>query len=152
MVFLGVVGLVWIGALVFVLLTESFEWFLRIQQTGPLAMLALYISVLTLVSPKTNAKQQYATHTYLRETTTYFFTDNGVETRCESLRSTMKWNTIREVHETRTLFLVHYGPTIAIIIPKRFFRNPDLIDVWRQDVIRNMGKPIISNGLAAKFC
>lgn len=75
-----------------------------------------------------------------------------METRSDSACSTITWSNVREVCETKTLFLIYLGADIATVIPKRFFRNAGLIEAWKQDVTRNMGKPIISKGFVATFC
>jgi hypothetical protein len=109
-----------------------------IANTRPLLILFAVWIFLLAVTPFLSARRQFAKQAYLREPWGQIFTTEGIKTSSPSTSSEMKWSILQSVRETNRLFLLYYAPTQALIIPKRFFSNPELIESWRQMVERSI--------------
>lgn len=94
-------------------------------------LILLWIAVLGL-APYFFAKRQWATQPYLGEPTSYVFTAESIRTSRPSMSSDVKWSAVREIRETKSLFLIYYGLRLALPIPKRFFQADSERENWKE--------------------
>jgi hypothetical protein len=79
-----------------------------------------------------SAKKEFAAELFLREVLTTLFTAEGISSEGTGISSRVAWNFVRKIRETKSLFVVHYSASAGLIVPKRFFRDPEEMERWRQ--------------------
>jgi hypothetical protein len=114
-------------------------------------LLALWVG-LPIVVPYWAAKKQYAAQCCLREPTVYLFDQNRIKVESESTSSSLAWSTIREIRETKSLFLLYHAPKIAMVLPKRFFDGDDELGQWRRLVTAAYPKGISKSSPVGRWC
>jgi hypothetical protein len=57
------------------------------------------------------------------------------------MSSDVKWTVVQKLRETKSLFLLYFAPNLAVIVPKRFFRDQAQMAEWRS---------LIQGGVAPK--
>jgi hypothetical protein len=72
-----------------------------------------------------------ATQNYLREPQTYSFGLDAIDVKETTTSARMAWSTIREIRETKSLFLLYHASYIAIVVPKRFFAGDNDLREWK---------------------
>jgi hypothetical protein len=50
----------------------------------------------------------------------------------------MRWDLLKAIHETRSLFLLYHAPNRAVVLPKRFFASPEELKGWRDFASRHV--------------
>lgn len=124
----------------------------RLANAVPFLLLIAFWLSLPIVVPRWAAKKQLKTQSYLREPVSYSFGRDGIEMNGQSVSSRMAWSTIREVRETKSLFLLYHAPNIAIVLPKRFFDGVDELERWRRLVAAAFSKGISSSLPVGRWC
>ena len=64
----------------------------------------------------------------------------------------LKWPVVQDVVETASLFLVKIGRPTALVLPKRFFANPEQVSEWRRTLRPEWGgefAPVASSPVGA---
>jgi hypothetical protein len=116
------------------------------------ALLLLWISI-WLVVPLLIARNKLARQSWLGEPVTFVFGPETVQIASASVSSEIHWSVVREVRETRSLFLLYYGAQSAAMIPKRFFASAAGIQAWKELIqARIKCSPIAVRGMAARCC
>jgi hypothetical protein len=119
----------------------------------PFAVLfLLWVSCLVAI-PLLGAKSKTAGKKWLGEATTFVFDAEGIRIASASLSSEIRWGLIKEVCETKSLFLLRSGEGLPVTIPKRLFADAAEIEAWKVMVQTQMKcRPIAIHGLAARWC
>lgn len=151
-ILLALVALVAVITFPFVLADSSSDWQLILANAVPFFLLLFFWLGLMLFLPYRNAKRQYAAQSYLRESTSFSFTQEEIALRADSVSSSMAWTAIREVRETQNLFLIYHGRNIAMVVPKRFFPTQDAITQWKHLVSSATGKLVSRGGVVSRWC
>jgi YcxB-like protein len=99
---------------------------------APFAVVLLIWIGLIAVWPLWSAKKEFASQVYLRERLTICFTPDGISSEGTGVSSKGGWVKVKRVRETKSLFLLYYSATTALVLPKRFFQSPDEMERWRQ--------------------
>ncbi len=107
---------------------------------------------LMLLLPKTAARRQFASQSLLSEAGSYVFTSDEIEYSGKSARSQMLWSVIREIRETKSLFLLYHAHNLAMILPKRFFLDAQQMAAWRSLAGSKFAKGIPAPGPIGRWC
>jgi hypothetical protein len=138
----AVVALIVLLWLLIVFLTSGTEEQKRngVANITPMIFLLGYSALFVVVVPRFAAKLQVRQQPYLTEETRYVFTPEKVTAEAVSTSFSLAWSMIRDVRETRSLFLLYHSPRAAVLIPKRYFADAQAMDQWRQLVIQSAPK------------
>jgi hypothetical protein len=103
--------------------------------------------------PWSTAKSKTAGQPWRGEATTFVFDTEGVRVATASMSSDVRWGVLREVCETKNLFLLRSGEGLPVVIPKRFFASAEEMNVWKSFVQEQMKcRPIAMRELTARWC
>jgi YcxB-like protein len=113
----------------------------------------LVLTYALTVMPYQRAKKQYAAQNYLREPVRTSFAAEGISSEGSGISSKVVWSIVKQVRETKSLFLLYYSANMALIVPKHFFEAPDQMDQWRQLVAASIDPKLIEKrGLVGRWC
>ncbi len=89
----------------------------------------------------------------LKETVSLAFSADGIECRRGSGdRTKVNWTDLHTINETKTFFLLHMGPGVAIV-PKRFFMSDEQMDLWKRVAATGIAPTkIVTRGFARILC
>jgi hypothetical protein len=148
----AILGLMLFGVLALAFGDSETDWN-AVKNTGPLILvLAFWLCVLA-IAPRRGAGKQLAAQNYLREPVTYTFTAETISGVSPSAQWSIAWSVVKRIRETKSLFLLYHGQNIAVIVPKRFFRDSAEMERWRELVMASIHpKQIERPGLVARFC
>jgi hypothetical protein len=121
---------------------------------SPFVVLLLFWCLPMAVMPFRSAKKRFANETVWSEPGDYAFDPEAIRINRPSAPSALTWNVIKEVRETRSLFLLQLGNNSSIPIPKRFFTNAAEVDAWKNLVLSRVTsqRAISPRGIAARWC
>jgi hypothetical protein len=129
------------------------SWGQAFTNALPFVLLLAFWLFLLGVMPYRNAKKALIAHSYVRVPITYTFTDEVISAAGPSVCWSLAWNVMKQMRETRSLFLLYHAPNLAVIVPKRFFQRASEMQEWRQFVSTHLGsKRIDTVGLVARWC
>jgi hypothetical protein len=94
-----------------------------------LLLLAFWLCIVT--SPYRGAKRLLKTSTQLSSPITYTFSAQGIHSTGIHSSSDISYEALWAVRETKSLFLLYLNATSAIVLPKRFFKDPIQQNNWR---------------------
>jgi YcxB-like protein len=97
---------------------------------APFSGLVLFWIVLPLLS----AKAQLKSRPYFAEEIKYLCDADGVRLIAPSFATSMKWQIVRSVRETKGAFFIYSGPGTALVVPQRFFENEGEMVAWKEAV------------------
>ncbi len=106
---------------------------------------------LMFILPYRTARKQYASQSLLSEADSYTITPNKIEYSGKSASSQMLWAVVREIRETKSLFLLYHAHNLAMILPKRFFVDAQEMAVWRSLAVSKFAKGIATPGLIGRW-
>ncbi len=119
----------------------------------PFIFLVLFWIVMLAFLPYRGARRNYTAQKDLGAPSTWVFTSETLTRTTPNGFSASVWSAVIRLQETRTLFLLYIGPSIAEIVPKRFFQSPAEMDQWRQMVLSCVApKQIEGSGLIGRWC
>lgn len=119
----------------------------------PFVVLFLLWAASGVVIPLQAAKRKLAGLKWLGEATTFTFEAEGIRMASASFSSETRWSVVKEVCETKSLFLLRSGEQSAITLPKRFFASAAEIDAWKELVQAQMKcRRVAVRGIAARWC
>jgi hypothetical protein len=154
-------GWSWTLSLVSLLLLFTFAAFGYVQERDsgqrlayiPLAVFfVLWISC-AIALPLHAARSRLASQQWLIEPLTFTFGADGIQIASDSVFSEFTWSAIKEICETRSLFLLYRTERSAFTIPKRLFANAAEIEAWKGLVQTQTNcRRIVIRGLAARLC
>ena len=104
----------------------------QFANTVPIFLFATFWNYIYWVLPYRNARKQFATQSFLHEPVTCAFTADEFSGLGPSASWTLAWSTLKNVRETKSLFLLYHHPSLAVIVPKRFFQSDAEMDQWRE--------------------
>lgn len=104
------------------------------------------------ILPYTTARKQYASQSLVSEAGSYSFTSDEIEYRGKSASSQMLWSVIREIRETKSLFLLYHAHNLAMILPKPYFLDAPEMAVWRSLAASKLAKGIAAPGPIGRWC
>jgi len=84
----------------------------------------IYIAVPLIVYYR--AKKTYRTIKNIDLPITYEFTDSKIELTSGELHSTIPWDNVYKVGESKSLFYIYQSKGIANLLPKRFFTDDQI--------------------------
>ena len=119
----------------------------------PFVVLFLLWAASGVLGPLRAAKRKFVGLKWLGEATTFTFEAEGIRMASASFSSETRWSVVKEVCETKSLFLLRSGEQSAITLPKRFFASAAEIDAWKELVQAQMKcRRIAVRGIAARWC
>lgn len=154
-------GWSWVFSLACLLLVSSFAvvGYLQERDSGqrltyiPFAIFFLLWISCAIAIPLHAAKRTFAGQQWLGDPFTVTFGPDGIRTVSAILSSEVHWSVIREVCETKSLFLLCHGQRSALIIPKRLFASAEEIEAWKALVQTQIEcRRIAVRGMAARWC
>jgi hypothetical protein len=119
----------------------------------PFSGMSLMWLVCILLAPHWKAARQWKAQLYLRKSATVWFDAGGMGIKGADSSCSAAWKTIISVWETRRQFVFYYAPSLAYIVPKRFFQGADEIAAFRALVASAISpKVIVQPGLMGRWC
>jgi hypothetical protein len=119
----------------------------------PFSGMALTWLLCILLAPHWKAARQWKAQLYLRKPATVWFDASGMGIKGEDSSCSATWKTILSVWETRRLFVFYYTPSLAYLVPKRFFQGADRIAAFRALVASAISPRVIGPpGLMGRWC
>jgi hypothetical protein len=114
---------------------------LFVNKNLPILIYFLFLLIYPLIFVTTyfGAKKQMATNSYFKFPQKFVFSDAGIGVSNPSSSSHTDWSNIREVRETKTLFLLLSGTHHGFFIPKRCFQNQAAIPEFRALLAAELG-------------
>ena len=100
----------------------------------PLIGMALIWLILIVVLPYWGARRQLKRQPYLAGEGRYQFTPESIAARFPRITSDLQWSAVQRIRVTKSLFLIYYGPSIAILVPRRFFVGEAQLRDWMEIV------------------
>jgi hypothetical protein len=94
--------------------------------------LLFWLLIVGVVGPHWAAKKQLANQKYLGDRMRYVFEDDGFRALGPNTSWEMRWGVVREIRETKSLFLIYHAPNIALPVPKRFFASEGEQARWKE--------------------
>lgn len=119
-----------IGIVVAVLLAAFVVNLSRSAYHDALFLLLLLLWLIGL--PWWDARRQWATRKSLAQPLRAVFTPEVIRSSAPGGYAENPWTAIREIYETRSMFLLYLAPRQAIIAPKRFFPDDRAIEAWKR--------------------
>ncbi len=124
--------------------------FLPGNGTSPLVFVVAF-GFCGFILPYLIAREQYKGPD-LSDPTHYTFDANGYEVVQPVWRYRVDWTSVREIRESKSMFLLYLNPTQRNIIPKRFFPDGQALAAWRSLIAaRAPSVPIRRNSIAGRF-
>jgi hypothetical protein len=117
----------------------------------PFVVLLFWVFLLNGVLPYWSARRQMASQKSLAEPLCLNFTPRVIRRTSPSISSEIAWSIVREIYETRSLFLVYIAVNQAIVVPKRFFRDDAAIEGWKE-LAKSQTERFVENNLVARWC
>jgi hypothetical protein len=115
--------------------------------------LVLALTFLVLVMPYLAARKLIAAQTSAPKLLKVFFSSEGIRSDGDGFSSMIAWRLLKTVRETECLFLLYLSPGSAMLVPKRFFQNPDELEKWRQLVASSVDPKLIEKpSFFARWC
>ncbi len=106
-----------------------------------------------LLAPLWKAARQWKAQLYLRKCSTVWFDSGGMGFKGADNSCAAGWKTIGSVWETRRLFVFYYAPSLAYLVPKRFFQGADEMAAFRALVASAISpKAVAPPGLVGRWC
>jgi hypothetical protein len=119
----------------------------------PFSGMSLVWLVCILLAPYWKAARQWKTQLYLRNCTTAWFDAAGMGVKGVDSLCSAGWKTILSVCETRRLFVFYYAPSLAYLVPKRFFQGADEMAAFRALVASAISPNSLEPpGLVGRWC
>ncbi|WP_345240653.1 YcxB family protein [Pontibacillus salipaludis] len=110
-------------------------WFISIWFA---ALFALVPSGFFLLSVKTfnrhRAKKEFESDSIAHNEMTYTFSEEGVHQKVRRSDNYYEWSDFSSLEETPELFLLYVSKRKAIVLPKRFFKNKEQQEQFKQIV------------------
>jgi hypothetical protein len=118
--------------------------------TSPLTILVVF-GFVGFILPYLIAREQYKGPD-LSDPTHYTFDAVGYEVVQPVWRYRVDWTSVREIRESRSMFLLYLNRTQRTIIPQRFFPDDQTLAAWRVLVATHAPSvPIRRNSIAGRF-
>jgi hypothetical protein len=115
-----------------------------------LLLMVFWLCIMT--SPYRGAKRLLKTSTQLSAPITYTFSTQGIHSTGIHSSSNISYEALWAVRETKSLFLLYLNATSAIVLPKRFFKDPIQQDDWRLLVEQRISpKTITKSGFLSRW-
>ena len=89
----------------------------------PFSGMSLMWLLCILLAPHWKAARQWKAQLFLRKPATVWFDGGGMGIKGADSSCSAGWQTIVSVWETRSLFVFYYAPSLAYLVPKRFFQG-----------------------------
>jgi len=119
----------------------------------PFSGMSLMWLVCILFAPHWKAARQWKVQMYLRKSATVWFDAAGLGIKGEDISCSATWKTILSLWETRSLFVFYYTPSLAYLVPKRFFRDAAAMASFRALAASAISpKSIRPPGVMARWC
>lgn len=129
------------------------DWRIILTNAAPFGLLLVLWLFLLGFMPYRNARKALASQAYLREPITYAFTAETISGAGPSAHWSIAWGVVKQIRETKSLFLLYHAPNVAVVVPKRYFQDGSEIDTSRQFVAPHLAaKRIEKPGFVARFC
>ncbi len=126
---------------------------LLVARLVPFSGMSFVWLVCILLAPHWKAARQWKTQLYLRKPATVRFDEGGLGVKAADSSFSAGWRTILSVWETRTLFALYYAPSMAYLVPKRFFKSADDMEAFRAIVGSAIApKNIVPPALVGRWC
>jgi hypothetical protein len=124
-----------------------------IANVQPLLILfALWLALL-FAAPDIQARLIFSRQPYFRYPMTQTFTSTGYETKGTGFSSEVSWGILRNVRETKSLFLLYHTPQMALVVPKRFFVSDEQMETWEEAVTVGIApKKLSKAGWVGRLC
>ena len=117
-----------------------------------LGLLLLWIFLLVGL-PRIAAKKQFAAQRYLREPITYSFDPETFSGTGPSAKWSLAWDVVKQVRETKTLFVIYHASNVGVIVPKRFFPSRPVMEEWQNLLTARLEpKQIEKPGFVGRRC
>ncbi len=133
--FAGAVALGLIGVVFFLIgiaLTGQFsELYPDLVTSSPFFLLMLFWGFMFGFNPYRIARKQFRDQPHLRELITYEFSSANIKGSGPSASWVVAWNVVKNVQETKSLFIVYYSKIQGVIVPKRMFGSSTELKAWR---------------------
>jgi hypothetical protein len=143
---------VWVACCFFATDPDS-EWHAVLKSALVFILPCSFLLLWAGLMPYRLARKQFATQNHLREPVTYIFTTATIQGRGTGFAWRIEWNLLKQLRETKSLFLLYHGPNIAVIVPKRFFQSAAEIEAWRQLTLACLtSKKIDGPGIVGRWC
>ena len=114
------------------------------------AFLVAWIAFVIL-APYRLARKMWAERKYLAEPLRQIFTLQTIERSGATISSKLAWTVVREIYETKTLFLLYIAPNQAIIVPKSFFPDHATMQAWKQ-LAKSQTPRFTENHFIGRWC
>jgi hypothetical protein len=105
--------------------------------------LFLLLPFITYIS----SKSHFNSNKRLTENIVYIINEDTISIKGESFNSMLTWNKVYKTRETKNAFLVYESNLSALIIPKRFFKNEEDIQLFRNIIPPSPTKTILRSKL-----
>jgi hypothetical protein len=154
----------WIAAAVVVLLTGTMtfyiitglgaaDWGVMLRTVSPYVLLLVLWVLLVGVMPYWKARRQFQSQSYFGNPITYTFTPETIGGQVTGGSWQVAWKMVHQLRETRSLFLLYQASSIAVLVPKRFFRSQSEMNQWRQLTRMCLAsEQIEAPGVIARWC
>ncbi|MGA2214528.1 MAG: YcxB family protein [Bryobacteraceae bacterium] len=124
-----IVSVVGVGlAAIVALLTPDLT--LAIHNGTPFLLLLIFWAVL-VTTPYRGAKRLIKTSAWISAPTTYTFSTRAIHSTGIHSSSDISYEALWAVRETKSLFLLYLNAALAIVLPKRFFKDVAQENDWR---------------------
>lgn len=115
-------------AVLVALLTSDLK--LALHNGTPFLLLVVFW-LFIVTSPYRGAKRLMKTSTQFSAPITYTFSAQGIHTTGIHCSGDIPYEALWAVRETKSLFLLYLNAASAIVLPKRFFKDPIQQNDWR---------------------
>jgi hypothetical protein len=105
--------------------------------TAVMIVLVVFVLFAILLFPYLRVRALFRSTPSLRETSRITFRPDKILFQSESAQSECKWTIFNRVSETREAFAFSQGKIGATYVPKRFFANPNDIQLLRRLIREN---------------
>ena len=118
----------WFVALVYLFLVGI----VVVAATAAVVLLFLVWTAPLVVLPYMAAKKHLRTCVELREPIAYTFSEQSIHFTSAHSSSDISWKALYRVRETKSMFCLYFGASSAWLLPKRFFKDANEQNSWRQ--------------------
>lgn len=135
-IIIALIGLIYFLSLLVRIITEGYRppvqaYFFLVIIAG-LLLIPVYI--------RSSVHRAVKANNFSRQTMHCRFTDKEIQVKSENSRIELSWDKVFGVLENKDYFAVYTGKSQMLLIPKRFFKDSEEINVLRDMIMRSLPK------------